>query len=530
MYYAGSLRSSPAIFEMSKRNNMKFNLGVKAKATVVNYEGAKAYNMTPEMELYSAVATTMLSDTSYETGDQRLERIKALVAKVSPVFAAKLAVYARTQLNLRTVPVVLAVELAKAYRGDDLVSKTIQAVVQRPDEITELLAYYQVANQRIGVKKLNRISKQVQKGLAAAFNKFDEYQFAKYDRATEVRLRDALFLVHPKAKDDTQQAVFDKIAQKTLTTPYTWETQLSALGSASYESEAEKKAALTAKWEELIDSGKVGYMALLRNLRNILEAGVSSGHIRKVGTCLSDPEAVQKSKQLPFRFLAAYREIKTVQSSFTTYMMDVLDNAVNYSVAGLEGFDLENKLVIACDVSGSMQKPVTGKSKVLLYDIGLLLGMLLHSKSKNVLTGMFGDTWKIVPLPTRGVLANVDAFYKREGEVGYATNGFLVVKDLVDRKCAVDKVMLFTDTQLWDSKTANQSATNTLQYQWAQYKKIAPGARLYVFDLSGYGNIPLRQNENDVYLIAGWSDKIFSVLQALENGGDALEMINKIEL
>lgn len=505
---------------------MKFNLGFKC----VNYEGAKAYTLTPEMELYAAVATTMLSDINYETGDQRLERIKTLVAKVSPVFVAKLAVYARTQMNLRSAPVVLAVELARTHRGDSLVSNLIGKAVQRPDEITEILAYYQVANKRVGDKKLYEVSKQVQKGLATAFNKFDEYQFAKYDRAAEVRLRDALFLVHPKAKDAAQQAIFDKIAQKALATPYTWETELSALGTRPFGSAAAKKTALTAKWEELIDSGKVGYMALLRNLRNILEAGVSGAHVKTVGTYLSDPVAVRHSRQLPFRFLAAYRELKSVQSGYTGYMMDALESAIGCSAAALEGFGLETRVVIACDVSGSMQKPVSANSKVLLYDIGLLLGMLLHSKTRNVITGMFGDTWKTVSLPTRGVLAKVDQFYRRAGEVGYSTNGYLVIKDLVDREYVTDKVMLFTDTQLWDSNTGNQSAANTLRYQWMLYKKVAPYARLYVFDLAGYGKVPLQQDADDVYVIAGWSDKIFSVLQALENGAGALEMINGIEI
>jgi hypothetical protein len=509
---------------------MKFNLSLRAKATTVNHEGAKAFSMTPEMELYAAIATTMLSDTSYEKADKRLERIQALIPKVKPEFAAKLAVYARKQMNLRTAPVVLATELAKIHRGDNLISRTVENIVQRPDEITELLAYYQVANNRIAAKKLNKISKQVQKGLAGSFNKFDEYQFAKYNRDAEVKLRDALFLVHPKAKDEAQQALFNKIAKQELATPYTWETELSALGRQQFAGPADKARAFTAKWQELIDSGKLGYMALLRNLRNILAANVSSAHIRKVCEYLSNEKAVANSKQLPFRFLAAYRELRDLNSGYAGYIMDALETAIKYSIRNMRGFNLDTKVVIACDVSGSMQKPVSAKSKVLLYDIGLLLGMLLQSKSKNVVSGMFGDSWKIVSLPTQGILANVDAFYRREGEVGYSTNGFLVLRDLVQRRYIADKVMLFTDVQLWDSKTNNASVENTMEYQWAQYKKIAPNAKLYLFDLAGYGNTPLRVEQNDVHLIAGWSDKVFDVMEAMEYGEDALELINEIEL
>lgn len=509
---------------------MKFNLSSKAKATTVNHEGASAFNLTPEMELYTAIATTMLSNTSYESADDRLARIQLLVPVVKPEFTAKLAVYARKQMNLRTVPVVLATELAKIHRGDNLVSRTVEKIVQRPDEIVELLAYYQVANNRKAVKKLNKISKQVQKGLAGAFNKFDEYQFAKYNHSTEVKLRDALFLVHPKAKDETQQALFNKIVKQELAIPYTWETELSAVGQQKFANNKAKDGAITAKWEELIDSDKLGYMALLRNLRNILQAKVSTAHIKKVSDRLSDEKAVANSKQLPFRFLAAYRELQDLSSSFKGYITDALETAITFSIRNMKGFDLNTRVVIACDVSGSMQKPISANSKVLLYDIGLLLGMLMQSKSKNVISGIFGDTWKIMSLPGRDVLAKVDALYRRQGEVGYSTNGYKVLKDLVDRKYVADKIMLFTDVQLWDSRTNNASATNTMAYQWAAYKKIAPNAKLYLFDLAGYGNAPLKIEQNGVHLIAGWSDKVFDVMEAMENGADALEVINKIEL
>ena len=157
-------------------------------------------------------------------------RLRELVAKNNPVFVAQLAVYARESLHLCTVPLVLCVELARLYCGDNLLSRLVARVVQRPDEITELLAYYARANGRGGTKILNRVSKQLQKGLALSFNCFDSYQLAKYNRDGAVRLRDALFLVHPTAQDAAQQTLFDQLVRGELPTPYTWETELSALG------------------------------------------------------------------------------------------------------------------------------------------------------------------------------------------------------------------------------------------------------------------------------------------------------------
>ena len=505
---------------------MKFNFLTKPKKNIANYENAIAFPLTAEYELYTAVVTTSLNATFYEKDTARLERIKALIQNSNPVFVAKLAVYARNEMHMRSVPLVLVVELAKIYSGDSLISKMIVSVIQRADEITELLAYYQMANDRNGVKKLNRLSKQIQKGLAVSFNKFDEYQFAKYNRDGAVKLKDALFLIHPKAKDEAQQKLFYKIANDTLQTPYTWETELSKLGQLKYANEAEKQKASTQKWEDLIESNKIGYMALMRNLRNILEANVSGFHVMKVCDYLSNEKAVISSKQLPFRFLAAYRELKELKLKYTSMVLDALEDAVMISAKNIKGFDVNTSVVIACDVSGSMQKSISPRSKVMLYDIGLMLGMLIQSRSKNVVIGMFGDRWKIINMPKRSVLANVNEYYKREGEVGYATNGYLVLEDLIRRKEITDKVMLFTDTQMWNSNQGN----NTFAGSWNRYKKIAPNAKLYLFDLAGYGQQPIDIQKNDVYLIAGWSEKVFDVLHALDDKSNALNYINRIEL
>ncbi len=527
---------------------MKFNVLNRFAKQVTNYEGATAYALSPEMELYTSVVTWSLSDSFYEKNEARLTRVRQLMAKCGPLFVGKLAVYARNKMYLRSVPLVLAAELAKLHSGDNLVARVTDGVIGRADEITELLACYELLNERKGPKKLNRLSKQLQKGLSTAFNRFDEYQFAKYNRDGAIKMRDALFLVHPKAKDDLQQALFNKIAADTLQTPYTWETELSALGQQAFENDAAKTAAFRSKWEELIDSGKLGYMALLRNLRNIQEAGVSYSHFSKVCAVLADAEQVAKAKQFPFRYLAAYRELinpavtkmpargivgKSTalagsNAGYTGELLDALEKAVQASAANIKGFNHQTRVLLACDVSGSMQTPVSANSKVLLYDVGLMLAMLLQARCKNVEVGMFGDRWKTISVPRNQILANVQEFYRREGEVGYATNGYLVIKYLLARRAQVDKVMLFTDCQLYNISSTSGDHIHTL---WLRYKaEVAPSAKLYLFDLKGYGQAPLQVLRHDVYLVAGWSDKVFEVLAALENGGSALDAINNIEL
>ncbi|MEO1052394.1 MAG: TROVE domain-containing protein [Bacteroidota bacterium] len=506
---------------------MKFNFSNKTKYTTTNHQVEVAYKTSAELELYTSVVTASLSNTLYEKCNDKLNRIIELIGKVDPVFVAKLAIYAREQMYLRSVPLVLLAELSKIHCGNGLVGKTTARVIQRADEITELLAYYQLANARSGDKKLNRLSKQIQRGLASAFNKFDEYQFAKYNRKAEVTLKDALFLSHPKATSEDQQVLFNKIAKDELQVPYTWEVELSELGKIKFESEKERKTAVRAKWEELIGSGRLGYMALMRNLRNILQAEVKGSAIEKVVKTLADPKEVKRSKQLPFRFLAAYNELQPMRVNYISMVLNALEKAIQASADNISGFDLNTQVLIASDVSGSMFGGVGGKSKIRCYDIGLVLSMLLSNRSENVITGIFGDRWKEVNLPKDNILSNVQHLKRIEGSVGYSTNGYTVIDRMIEERRVMDKVMFFTDLQLWDSRYGG----NTLQKSWNRYRReVAPNAKLYLFDLMGYGNTPLRVERGDVNLIAGWSDKIFDVLTAIEEGGNALTQIDQIEI
>lgn len=505
---------------------MKFNIRTPRAPQVQNHEGAKVWSLSKELELYTAVVTTTLSDKFYETGGERLKRIQNLIKDVDPQFVAKLAVYARESMYLRSIPLVLAVELAKVHQGDDLVSRLVARVIQRADEITELLAFYQHANERKSVKKLGKLSKQLQKGLALAFNKFDEYQFSKYNRDADVKLRDALFLVHPRPKTDAQQLLFDKIAADTLDTAYTWETELSRAGQEVQGTEDDKNLAFAKQWEALIDSGKLGYMAMLRNLRNMLQKGISDAHLDKVAAMLSDPQQVAKSKQFPFRFLSAYRELRSETNFRAPQVMEALEAAIRASVVNMKGFGRNTRVLIASDVSGSMQVPVSAKSKVQMYDIGLVLSMLLQSKCERAITSIFGTEFKVVNMPRAEILANTDKMNHYSAQVGWATNGHLVIEHLVKTKTVVDKVMIFTDMQLWNS----QGDGGHLGKAWKQYKGLAPGAKLYLFDLQGYGQAPINVLRDDVFMIAGWSDKIFDILHAIENGSNALDEIQKISI
>lgn len=511
--------------------------------------GGTGFKMTPEMELYASVCSSVLTPQYYtpNTNDQ-INKIKTLIRKCDPVFVAQLAVYAREQMYLRTMPMVLTVELAKCHKGDNLLRRLAGRVIQRADEITELLSYYVKANRRqpkfVEVKgghnvekKIYKLSNQLRKGVADAFFKFDEYQFAKYNRQGEIQLRDALFLTHPKPRTDAQKSLFEKIAQNNLSTPQTWETQLSAAGQEG----KDKKAV----WEGLIQSGKIGYMAMLRNLRNFLDAGVSEIWLNKVADRIADPNQVRKSKQFPFRFLSAYRSIgggpinrwrdwdtDTSQGSqhenlFTPIILEALENAVKISIENIPMM-ANNTNLVAADVSGSMQGTISEKSSIQHYDIGVLLGLLVQARVPNSVFGIFGDNWKrLTDAPVDNILAATNEVHNREGEVGYSTHGYKVLSWALNQKKVFDRIFYFTDAQMY----GHGNDLRDVNEYWKKYKStINPYAKLYLFNLGSYGQTPIDLKQDDVHMITGWNDKIFTILESIEKGGEVLDQIKEIQI
>jgi len=492
---------------MSKFNKNAVNQHLKFDT--VNHEGEKAHKLDPELELYSLVCTCALSNQFYRNDRESILRLIKLIFVVDPEFTKKLAIYAREKMYLRTIPLVIAALLA---RRDNCDKKFVCRIIQRADEITELLTIWSHFNENDKLK----IPASIKKGIALSFDKFDAYQFAKYERkGKEIALRDAMFLTHPKPGDKEREKLYKEIANKTLPVPYTWETEISAA----------KKNGKTKKqvWGELIKSERIGFMAAIRNFRNILNENVDQDKINKIADFISNQEAVQKSKQLPFRFLSAYREVREIEHPEVHVFLEALEKAIMYSCDNIPGFDGQT-LLIASDVSGSMMRGVSEKSKVELYDIGLILSMMLQSKTRCY-TGIFGDTFKIKQLPKDKIIGNVMDLRRIGNEVGYSTNGYKVIRWLLENKKKVDKVVIFTDCQLWGSDYHDDHIVK----EWIKYKAFNPKAKLYLFDLAGYGDTPLKINEKDVYMIAGWSDKIFDVLAALDRGDSIVDVINGVE-
>ena len=232
-----------------------FNKAKNRTKRITNRAGGEAFAQTPKMELASMLLTSFAQDQYYRSAGETFKELNALLPKVDAKFAAKAAIYARHEFGMRSITHVLAAELSAYVSGQSWAKDFYKAIVRRPDDMLEIMAYYYAK----GGKTLPNAMK---KGFANAFDKFDAYQLAKY-RGTQkaVKLVDVVNLVHPKATDRNATALKELVAD-TLKSTGTWEAKLTQAGQTA-KTDADKAERKAAAWAELIGERKLGYFALL---------------------------------------------------------------------------------------------------------------------------------------------------------------------------------------------------------------------------------------------------------------------------
>ena len=385
---------------------------------VRTHEGAVAQRVDPRRELRRSVLTCLLwEDSFYEKGNDIAQRLAELVARNKPEDVAALACEARDKMQLRHVPLFLTRELARQKGAGPLVAGTLERVIQRADELGEFVALYWKARHFSGRKE--PLSAAVKRGLAKAYTKFDAYQLAKYNRDGIVKLRDVLFLCHAKPKNAEQAETWKKLVENTLESPDTWEVALSA-GKDKRET-----------WERLFGEGKVGGMAVLRNLRVIVAAGVPPKLIA---------ERLEKgiARALPFRFVTAAR--------YAPKLEEAIEKAMLKAIAGLETLPGVTGLVV--DVSGSMDAAIARKSETSRLDAAAGLAILLREKAEEFCIATFSDACVAIP-PRRG-FALRDAIVKSQAHSGTYLKRALGTLQGCKEWSGVIRVIVITDEQSHD--------------------------------------------------------------------------------
>lgn len=477
----------------------KFNESTKGSMKTTNLAGGSAYKINDlRLKVTMGVLTTFVNEPKYY-GDNTTELQKDIreLVSIDAKFVANLAIYTRKVMHMRSITHMLVCELANNPKGKVFVREVVGQVAERVDDMTEIMAY-----------QLNVYGKPIpnslKKGIADAILTFDEYQLAKYNRDGAVKLKDLVLLTHPNPKTAEQSLLMKKILDDVLETPITWETQLSAQDGRT------KKE----KWESLILNKQLGYMATLRNLRNILDAGVSSMALDTTLSYLSNEKAVANSKQLPFRYFSAYRELEENPMAGSK-VLDTLETAISLSVANLPR--LSGTTFFTADESGSMESQLSDRSKVTYKDVANLLMAIGHKFCDNAITSCFGESFAVKNVSTKnGILANKRMFDKVN--VGYSTYLYKSIQWLIDNKVVVDRIVVFSDMQCY----GNGWGTGNAQKLIEQYKmSVNPNVIVHSIDLAGHGTTQFIPSSK-VNLIAGWSDKVLQYMSLCESGEGTL--------
>lgn len=427
---------------------------------VLTHEGAPAVRITPLLELRRSVLTALLwEDTFYEKGSDVSKRIQALVSVVKPADVAAVAIEARERMYLRHVPLFLVRELARTKGNGSLVADTLARVIQRPDELTEYLAMYWQGQTDADKAPLSAGSK---RGLARAFRKFKAETLAKYDRDNVVKLRDVLRLTHAKPNDTEQASTWKQVIKRELAAPDTWEVALS--------SGANKKDT----FERLLREQKLGGLAFLRNLRNMIEASVDTALIR-------ERFAGRFDRVLPFRFLSAVRHAPAFASELDTAMLRVVADIPK----------LSGRTLVLVDVSPSMHATLSAKSELTRTDAACGLAVLIREIAENGRVFAFSSETREAPafhglalvngiqraVPSNGTL--LGAAIRRMNELPH------------------DRLIVLTDEESQDQVTAPTAA------------------HAYMINLStskngvGYGN-------GWTAHIDGWSERVLDFIREVE--------------
>lgn len=449
------------------------------------HEGAIASRNTPYQELRRSVLSCLLwEDTFYESGESIAQRIMKNALIVDPFALAHLAIEARQSFHLRHVPLLLLTALFKTGRTiPRLTRDTIEAVISRPDEMAELIALYW----KDGKKP---IPYSVHKGLRQAAHKFDAFQLNKWDRDGDIKLRDVAFLSHLSFPDMERASLMANAVNKSFfpdetkggfrvirelalwgkaphrETPETWEALIAAAGS--------NKQVRKDTWEDLLKrnlrrgSGGFGYMAVLRNLRNMAQDGVNHQLIENVIEA-----RIGARRVLPFRFIQAAK----VEPQF----FRALDNALKASVVSQEG--LPGNTAVCVDCSGSMQSKLSVKSEVTRFDAAAALAGCINGRMRLI---AFGVTAKEV-IPVQGMGC---AHVLQNSGVGHATNAHLAVD--IANKMNPDRIIVITDEQVTRAlpKPKNGYIINVAPYKngigygdWTKIDGFSPATLDYIREM-----------------------------------------------
>lgn len=481
----------------------KFNkTNTPAQPNAITYEGGDAFEKSLEQDWLNNLFSNMLENRFYESGDEQMNRYIQLTQKMLEKYGAKFvgraAYFARNELGMRSISQLTAAMLNPVqFEGKRDFFKNY---MKRPDDVSEIFAIVEA----LGDKRSHALVR----GAGDYISGLSAYQMDKYAmRRKNWSMIDLINITH--AKSD----IVDKFYNGVLEKADTWEQKISAA-----KDEDEKNA----NWRELVEDGKLGYLALIRNLNNILNAGVNEDWIVSyLLPQLTNADKIHKSLVFPYQIYTAYKnlEVREVNTCFA------LDKAFRESVKNVPGLDGTSLVIL--DVSGSMEDPISSHSNMAIKEVCACYAAAIYLSNPNSEFIKFGTNAKQCHYNRLDSVFTLIKKMQENDDCGYGTD-IISVWEMLDQH--YDRVFLFSDMQVmtpsWWGYTKGTSAIDAMNDYMRQYGRT----HVYSVDAGNYSTQISNPLRGDLTLLTGFSDKVFSFIKLLEDGENLIDYINSIDI
>ncbi len=483
-------------------------------ADTVNAARAPAYAMTHRHQLAQYAATGCLNATYYANAEAQLAQVLHLCEKVAPQFIAQTAVYCRERGYMKDMPALLTVVLAA--KGAAELAPTFRRVINNGKMLRNFVQI--IRSGAVGRKSLGtRPKKLVQQWL----NNATEAQLLAASVGTAPSLADVVKMVHPKPAEAWRAAFFAWLIGK----PF----DADALSPQLTAFEAYKKdrtqpvpdvpfqmlTSLDLSTEDWAQIARQGSWQMVRmNLNTFGRHGVYQvpGMTDIIAAKLRDAGVIAKARVFPYQVMAAY---KAASDEVPLAIRNALQDALEIALTNVP--EIEGRVVVCPDVSGSMHSPVSGyrgsaTSAMRCIDVaGLVAAAMLRKNADALVIPFAGDVVRCELNGRDTVMTNAQ---KLADLGGGATSCSAPLAWMNRTKVKADLVVYVSDNESWIDARPGMTAT---MERWNEFKIRNPQAKLVCIDCTPNATSQAIERE-DVLNIGGFSDDVFKIIAAFAAG------------
>lgn len=510
----------------------RIGVGATTKTKTVNKAGGQAYTLSnPAVSLVHAIGHFMNEPKYYPDGeenptgiDSEGQNVIALATQLAKdgrhEELLSIARWARTDLNLRTTPIVVLATACEypgttMVQGRNIVATYAPTIMQRADEPRNLFAAWRHLFGAATDKGLRtrRVPSVLRRSVARILSALPEHALAKWAGNVSPTLGDVIRVADRGLVKQAKLLYFvnpEKWVERRAETPVL-DARDQLFKREKFDAtsrELAEKARLT--WENLVThfgkgkeiwefaQGQMGYMALLRNLRNLEQAGVN---LEPVAKRIADEEEVAKARQLPFRYMSA------IEAVTSPILHKALSKAMDLSLKNVP--ELKGKTTLLVDVSGSMTgASVSSKSVRTCADAAAALAGMFYSRGTDVSMVVFSHNAKKVTVKGNGAMAAAEAL--NGAFIGGGTNPAAGLPLLPK---GTDRVILLSDMQCY----SDHYSVSGFRTQWNEWKKNNnEKAWMHSVNLVGTIESQLDQSTQRVNLMSGFSEQLMSLIASVE--------------